>query len=320
MIDICFVGNSSIDFIKQSGKSKRLFGGSALYSSLSCRCSSNKNIAIISNVNHDIKNLLESKNIKLYGNVYDKITSFKIDEKLNTCDFINKVNNNIRLNNSICIDYLHISFRKGVDVDYILNNKNIKYRHLSIDVMSHSVKEFIPMIKKYIDRINIIFCNNDEYQVIKEYINDVSMIVITNQDRPVLVIQKDRNDCYNVPQNIAPISTTGAGDTFIGGFLAIYSENKKVDEAVAEGIKNASYSITRYGPIDIDNDFNFKNKSYEIPKNIIVIGNSCSGKTTFIDYFKKHFNIYTDIDDLKPLLEMFMIDVISPCSTDICLC
>ena len=302
MIDICFAGNSSIDFIKQSGKIKKIFGGSA---------SSNKNIAIISNLHHDIKNLLESKNIKLYGNVYDKITTFGINEELNTCDFINKVDNDIRINNNIIIDYLHISFRKGVDVDYILNNKKIKYKHLSIDVMSHSVKEFIPMIKKYINKINIIFCNNDEYQVIKEYINDTSIVVITNEDRPVIVIQNDRNDCYNIPQNIVPISTTGAGDTFIGGFLAKYSENKMVNEAVIEGIKNASYSITKYGPIDMCNYFNIGCESFEIPKNIIVIGNSCSGKTTFIDFFKKYFNIYTDIDDLKPLLEMFIIDDIS---------
>ena len=48
-----------------------------------------------------------------------------------------------------------------------------------------------------------------------------------------------------------------------------------------------------------------------LPKNIIVVGNSCAGKTTFIDFFKSFYNIYTDIDDLAPLLEMFMIDDVS---------
>jgi len=45
-----------------------------------------------------------------------------------------------------------------------------------------------------------------------------------------------------------------------------------------------------------------------LPDNIVVIGNSCAGKTTFVDYFKEYYNIYSDIDDLSPLLETFMLD------------
>lgn len=46
MIDLCFVGNSSIDLIKNENVNMGTFGGSAIYSSLSCRSVSNKSIGI----------------------------------------------------------------------------------------------------------------------------------------------------------------------------------------------------------------------------------------------------------------------------------
>ena len=59
MIDLCFVGNSSIDLIKNENGNKETFGGSAIYSSLSCRSVSDKSIGIISNVDN-VDNILNS--------------------------------------------------------------------------------------------------------------------------------------------------------------------------------------------------------------------------------------------------------------------
>ena len=65
MIDICFVGNSSIDYISTINGQYKTYGGSAIYSSLSCRTCSDKNIAIISNVNKELNNLLRHYAIAL---------------------------------------------------------------------------------------------------------------------------------------------------------------------------------------------------------------------------------------------------------------
>ena len=59
MIDLCFVGNSSIDLIKNEDGNRKTFGGSAIYSSLSCRSVSDRRIGIISNVNSNLKKLLD---------------------------------------------------------------------------------------------------------------------------------------------------------------------------------------------------------------------------------------------------------------------
>ena len=311
MIDLCFVGNSSIDLIKNENGNEETFGGSAIYSSLSCRSISDKSIGIISNVDNNLKKLLDSKQIYLFGKVVDEINTFEIDESLGTCNFIKQSNNDILIDEDIEVNYLHVSFRKGVNIDNVLNNPKIRYNHLSIDVMIHSIDSFIEMIEKYIDKIDIIFCNNEEYQVLKKHFNNLPLTIITNQDKPVIAVNKEKNIYFNVPQNISTVSSTGAGDSFIGGFLAEYSKNQNLNSAINTAIANASHSITKFGPIDISYRNNDIFKNGILPKNIIVVGNSCAGKTTFIDFFKSFYNIYTDIDDLAPLLEMFMIDDVS---------
>jgi hypothetical protein len=106
MIDICFVGNSSIDDIKSFNNRKKVFGGSCIYSSLSCRNSTNKNISVISNVNVELNALLKSKGINVIGNILSSINSFKIDEDNNSCIFINKVDIPIIIDDQININHL----------------------------------------------------------------------------------------------------------------------------------------------------------------------------------------------------------------------
>ena len=142
MIDLCFVGNSSIDLIKNENGNEETFGGSAIYSSLSCRSISDKSIGIISNVDNNLKKLLDSKQIYLFGKVVDEINTFEIDESLGTCNFIKQSNNDILIDEDIEVNYLHVSFRKGVNIDNVLNNPKIRYNHLSIDVMIHSIDSF----------------------------------------------------------------------------------------------------------------------------------------------------------------------------------
>lgn len=92
-------------------------------------------------------------------------------------------------------------------------------------------------------------------------------------------------------------------------FLSKYIINQDIDESISQGIYNSSKSIENIGPLLHKQLCIHKMiKPILIPNNIIVIGNSCAGKTTFIDYFKNYYNIYLDIDDLTPLLETFMLD------------
>ena len=312
MIDICFVGNSSIDDIKCSSGRKRVFGGSCIYSALSCRNSTDKKIAIISNVNNELNAVLKSNKIDVIGNILENINSFEIDESNNTCIFVKKKDVPIIIDEILNIKHLHVSFRKGVDIENILDNPNINYESLSADVMIHSVGDFIPYLVKYKNKITTLFCNAKEYTKIKKYIQIIPNIIITNEDKPIVLMENGKNYSYSTIAVQSIVSTTGAGDSFIGGFLAKQAESKSISVCVFEGIKNSAISIGNFGPILLTSKINKKGiESNVIPNNIIVIGNSCAGKSTFIDFLKKIYNIYTDIDDLPPLLETFELDDIS---------
>jgi len=43
------------------------------------------------------------------------------------------------------------------------------------------------------------------------------------------------------------VDTNGAGDSFVGGFLAAYSQGKEVEECVHAGIKMATIVVQRLG-------------------------------------------------------------------------
>lgn len=309
MIDLCYVGNSSNDKIIVNNEIHNALGGSCIYSSFSSRASFDGKIAIISKVDTNTNLLLKEKEIEFYGSIVDRMTEFIIDESKSTCESQFYNIDVIKLKEKIDINHLHISLRKGVDVQNILENGLLNYKHLSIDVMIHSVVDFIPIIEKYASKIEILFCNINEYNILKKYVKDIPLVIVTNENKPVLAITPTNTISYSVINNKNIKSTTGAGDSFIGGFLSKYIINQDINESISQGIYNSSKSIENIGPLlSIESCINNIIKSELIPNNIIVIGNSCAGKTTFIDYFKNYYNIYSDIDDLSPLLETFMLD------------
>jgi competence protein ComEC len=67
----------------------------------------------------------------------------------------------------------YISIFQNYKVKNILENELLNYNHLSVDVMIHSVTDFIPIIEKYASKIEILFCNINEYNIIKKYVKRI---------------------------------------------------------------------------------------------------------------------------------------------------
>ena len=309
-MDIIYVGNISKDNIITKNKQQcSSIGGSSVYSSFATKVINPKlNIGIVGNASDKYINLISKNKIEFLGKKISRMTEFDINELENTC--VGKNYNNVSYVNHLKTKHLHISFRKGIDIEKIIENKNVIFTTLSIDVMIHSVMEFIPQIKKYEKMINIVFCNLDEYQILKEYVSNIPVVVITNNKYPIIIKQKDKilvakvEECNNV------VSDTGAGDSFIGGFLGNYLTDNNISTAINAGVTTSKLSLLNIGPIE-KNQKNIKimeTKLLKLPSNIIVIGNSCAGKTTIVNEFNKYFNVYSNIDDLEPLLEVFKLD------------
>ena len=74
----------------------------------------------------------------------------------------------------------------------------------------------------------------------------IEKIIVTLGDRGVLYIDKDINDFFDA-YKVRVVDTTGAGDSFIGGFVSAYIEDKDIKRAIDMGQKTAALSIQRLG-------------------------------------------------------------------------
>ena len=208
--DIVFVGNLSIDKkICLNKKQIEVIGGSALNSY--CVCDKNLKKAIYSNgfKNNNLNRIVNLNTKQFIPNI------FEINEINETCK--SYINSEVELCDEFSCNQLHISFRKGVNVDSFLNGK-IKYNSLSIDVMIFSIQNYIEIIKKYANKIDFIFCNAREYELIKN-IDIKGLFIVTNANKPIMVVNSNQVKYYYFYSYSKIKSTTGAGDSFIGGFL-----------------------------------------------------------------------------------------------------
>ncbi len=325
MYDIIFVGNSSIDQLLSIKKSGKYIGGGAIYSSFASKfCDKNLKIAVLSSIGSDIKPTVFSKvNIDFIGKVNDgKSNTFIIDEINDTC--FNPYKNYLITTSpkkKYETKWLHVSFRKGIDINSILDDSCIHYSTLSVDVTHFSLQYTIPLLRKHKKQIKYIFCNMKEYLILKKNKIDCPQMIITNEGKninyinnsilsQIHLIQKPKGDI---------LSTTGLGDTFIGGVISKLVKGKNIYDSIYTGAALSFIALNFIGAT-CTNKYSYKDfliqidkikKINSFPQLIIVIGNSCSGKSTFVEFLNKvTSNAYNNYDDFQALNEVFNMDTL----------
>lgn len=259
-IDLLYTGNISSDkIVCFDGSMREIWGGSALYSALASRAVFNGSMGIYSAVGNDfdLKVLSDNDIIFLGKKNHDrKSNTFIIDEKKKKCFLENKNYLNFTpVNQLIDVKHFHVSFREGVPIEKIFSGK-IKFQHLSVDVMHFSVVRMKNILLRYLKDINIIFCNQSEYNSIKDILDKNVEVFVTDEGKPVRHYINGCEHKYQVPnivnKNIK--STTGAGDTFIGGFLGSYLETGDRERAIGAAIKLSGLALSYCGNLDLIRD------------------------------------------------------------------
>lgn len=259
--DIVFAGNISRDKIScVDGIYREVWGGSSFNSSTVCRAfNTQKRIGLITAFGNDFeRNLLTKNKLEFESNCYisnRKCNVFLINENKDT--FVLEEPPYLNYNNieNIQTDILHISFRRGVPVKNIINSPKLSFNFLSIDVMIHSVKDYLTLLEKYKDIIKLVFCNSSEYQIIKDVLSSEIDIIITDSGRNVTHINGTTKEVFSVPylSSNSIVSTTGAGDCLIGGFFAYYLNGYTFATSIKLAIRLASESLKHCGVEDFIN-------------------------------------------------------------------
>ena len=260
MIDILFVGNSSYDIIVCQGNTYNCIGGSAINSCFGAICYKSPRIAICTHIGVDfLIELLSFYQINIDAVEISNRPSnrFYINEdkkeiKLQTKTYL-QVNN--RLNYSF-ISHMHVSIRFGVNAEAFFSNNTAK--SISVDVMQSSIANSVNILRKYIQYINFIFCNKDEYlTLVNNFEFDFSghknlTLIITDATGVEIIKSNEVVFIKNLPKNTIKVkNTVGAGDTFIGSFLSYYLTSGDLVTSGYLGLAAATLSVTDIGTIHI---------------------------------------------------------------------
>ena len=267
--DILFIGNISIDKIKNAIGTRYAIGGSVYNATYCAKIISKKlRIKVYSIVGNDfpldVLNFLKEKGLDISGIRIAKGKSnfFHIIEEKNKS--VIKIEYLKELDNFPCKEktiHLHVSCRKGIKSPYFYF-KTIPHKRASMDLIFSSLKERIKEIEKCLPLVDMLFLNQNEYKILNKYFRHTieslfpSTIFFITQNEKGIIIKKGEEK-LNFPGILLNrkkiISTTGAGDTFFGSFLGAHYSSHSPIESLAMATSAATLSVQDFGVSHISN-------------------------------------------------------------------
>ncbi|ASI99352.1 carbohydrate kinase family protein [Thermococcus celer] len=140
--------------------------------------------------------------------------------------------------------------------------KRLEGRIISLDFNPTYMKSYekkTGLMREIVSKVEVLFPNEREALTITkaqtveeaaEILHDwgAKLIVVTRGERGVLVYDGTSREFPALP--ISPkeiVDPTGAGDAFAGGFLAMYSKGKNIEECVEKGLERAREVLKKMG-------------------------------------------------------------------------
>jgi sugar/nucleoside kinase (ribokinase family) len=282
VFDVVPVGHFSIDTIHLPSRNAPvvILGGSVAYAAISAS-RLNARVSVVSKVGDDFpeayKWWLEQEGInltslrKIEGS---KTTSFELIYDHNLADrtmFLRKLAPPLTasdLPTSLRSEVIHICpIASEITYDVVETLKH-QANVLSLDpqgfvrgygengevqratLADKSVLELVDIYKSSLDEIRpITDLNNLDSAIKKLHDYGISIVIVTLGSKGAVV--SDQGTRYNIPA-VEPaklVDPTGAGDAFIGGFLAEYANDENIMRCACVGAAAASFTVEGVGPM-----------------------------------------------------------------------
>jgi len=194
-------------------------------------------------MNVDVKIITNPNNISKSRYIDDKTNSImlRVDENdytervdLNELEKVkNNVYNNYEFDGLIISDYCK-GFLKEEDIEYLIKNNS----NVFLDTKK--------ILGKWMFDVDFIKINEKEYTKTKQYIDGKEL-----NDK--LIITRGSNGCqykdkiYSVPQVDGVKDYSGAGDTFMSGFVCEYLKSFSVEKSINYAQECATIVVQKHG-------------------------------------------------------------------------
>lgn len=146
--------------------------------------------------------------------------------------------------------HYHVCCRHPIQPAAFLARLGARGISFSLDFMVSSIAAQVADCQQWIALADCIFLNRQEYAILSRIydVSTIKMVLITNAQEPVQVLQYGK-ERYSQTCPLANVKeATGAGDVFIGTFLATYYlQNKPLAQSLKNAIGAAQKSLGSLG-------------------------------------------------------------------------
>ena len=123
------------------------------------------------------------------------------------------------------------------------------------------------LLQQILDLCYAVTPNEKEFKMLKNFNLGHVEIIIQKRGKGIITAMKKGKEYTSYPYDVATVDTTGAGDCFIGAFMAQTLEGAPLDDALKIASAAASYMTTVTGPhqlFDRDDIIRIRNHSQEL--------------------------------------------------------
>lgn len=263
--DLVIIGNISQDIASYGEiRTKPFWGGAGLNICLSAT-RTGRRPKLISVVGEDGSELLaqleeriDTSLVKvLKGETSRFVMQYSEDGTLQSIDCYFGVARHLNLHfQSLELPYAHyhVCCRRPVSPKHILQRITPSGFPFSLDFILTSAAQEITQVVKWIQNVKYVFVNRQEFEILKNLtdIRKIDKLVITYGKGPVRVLEFGQEVlCQPCPVVEEFSDVTGAGDVFIGVFLASQLEGDSLHDSINQAICTAQKSIGSSGILSI---------------------------------------------------------------------
>lgn len=259
--NLVVVGNISQDTISYNGIYKECcWGGAGLNISVSAAQLGErpKLISIVGEDALDLLSLLEKKvDISFVKVSIGRTCRFDIqylnDGTLQNigCDFgvATGLNLHFQTIDLPLVAHYHVSCRQPLIPEQILPRVMERALSFSLDFILSSARQQMTQSKGWIGCAKYVFINSQEFEILEglHNIGDIETLIITSGNQPVRVLRFGSEILHQACSDKVFYDVTGAGDVFIGAFLASQLNGNELSQSVDSAIVIAQKSLSDLG-------------------------------------------------------------------------